>query len=93
MSMRHVFDRWKYSGITNRLGRRGANGSGAWSGWWVYWVGPLLGTLLGVALFRIGGPRWLTIEIAKLYHFGHDRYGVLRPGDNSVEPGDQGGPS
>jgi aquaporin Z len=67
--------------------------SGAWNGWWVYWVGPLLGTLLGVAVFRIAGPRWLSIEIAKLYHFGHDRYGVLRPGERSAVPGEHGGPS
>jgi aquaporin Z len=26
--------------------------SGAWHGWWIYCVGPLLGTFLGVAVFR-----------------------------------------
>ncbi|MBU5611753.1 aquaporin [Geomonas sp. Red51] len=52
--------------------------SGAWQGWWIYWIGPLLGTFLGVAMYRCMGPRWLTIEVAKLHHFGHDRYGVFR---------------
>jgi aquaporin Z len=52
--------------------------SGAWHDWWIYWLGPLLGTLLGVALFRFTGLGWLKIEVAKLYHFGHDRYGVFR---------------
>jgi aquaporin Z len=36
-----------------------------------------LGGVLGVAVYRLAGPRWLTIEVAKLYHFAHDRYGVL----------------
>ena len=52
--------------------------SGDWNGWWIYWLGPLAGTLLGVAVFRFTGLRWLEIEVAKLYHFGHDRYGVFR---------------
>ena len=52
--------------------------SGAWHDWWVYWLGPLLGTFLGVAIYRFTGLNWLTIEVAKLYHFGHDRYGVFR---------------
>jgi len=50
--------------------------SGDWQGWWIYWLGPLLGTLLGVAAFRLRED-WLKIEVAKLYHFGHDRYGVF----------------
>ena len=52
--------------------------SGVWQGWWIYWLGPLLGTVLGVAVHRFAGLSWLKIEVAKLYHFGHDRYGVLR---------------
>ena len=51
--------------------------SGAWHGWWIYWLGPLLGTLLGVAVLRLGGRHWLRIEVAKICHFGHDRYGVF----------------
>ena len=52
--------------------------SGDWQAWWVYWLGPLLGTLLGVAACRLGGHhRWAT-AVAKLYHFEHDRYGVFR---------------
>lgn len=52
--------------------------SGVWYDWWVYWVGPLVGTSLGAAMFRVTGLGWLKIEVAKLYHFEHDRYGVFR---------------
>ncbi len=52
--------------------------SGDWRGWWIYWLGPLLGTLPGVAIFRLPGLRRLTVEVAKLYHFEHDRYGVFQ---------------
>jgi aquaporin Z len=51
--------------------------SGVWQGWWIYWLGPLLGMLLGVSVFRLTRLRWVKIEVAKLYHFGHDRYGVF----------------
>jgi aquaporin Z len=52
--------------------------SGVWHDWWVYWLGPLMGTLLGAAFYRITNPnKLLTIDVAKLYHFGHDRYGVF----------------
>ena len=44
--------------------------SGEWEGWWIYWVGPLLGTLAAIAVCSSLAKR---IEVAKLYHFGHDR--------------------
>lgn len=49
-----------------------------WHDWWVYWVGPFLGTFLGVAMFRWTWLKHLEIEVAKLYHFEHDRYAVFR---------------
>lgn len=52
--------------------------SGDWQGWWVYWLGPLLGTLFGVAILRQAGWHQSTRLIAKLHHFEHDRYGVFR---------------
>lgn len=52
--------------------------SGNWHTWWVYWLGPLLGTLLAVAVYRVAGRRWPAIAVAKLHHFEHDRYGVFR---------------
>jgi len=49
--------------------------AGVWHGWWIYWLGPAVGALLGVAVHRW---RWLEIEVAKLYHFEHDRYDIFR---------------
>ena len=49
-----------------------------WHGWWIYWLGPLIGTLLAIAVHRRAGRRWLQIEVAKIHHFEHDRYGVFR---------------
>ena len=49
--------------------------SGQWHGWWIYWLGPLIGTLLAVLVGSILSHR---IEVAKLYHFEHDRHGVFR---------------
>jgi aquaporin Z len=51
--------------------------SGDWHAWWIYWLGPVLGTLLGVAVYRVVGHNWPTIPVAKLHHFEHDRYGVF----------------
>lgn len=52
--------------------------SGVWSGGWVYWIGPVLGTILGVVVYRSTFLSKLEIEVAKLYHFGHDPHGVFR---------------
>ena len=52
--------------------------SGNWYGWWVYWLGPLLGTLFGVAILRKAGWHRSKLLIAKLHYFEHDRYGVFR---------------
>jgi aquaporin Z len=52
--------------------------SDAWYGWWIYWLGPALGTLLGVTVYRLTARRWSAIEVAKLHHFEHDRYGIFR---------------
>jgi aquaporin Z len=49
--------------------------SGQWQGWWIYWVGPLIGMLVGVAMFSSLAKR---IEVAKLYHFESDRRRLFR---------------
>ncbi|MFN2129597.1 MAG: MIP/aquaporin family protein [Anaerolineae bacterium] len=51
--------------------------SGDWRDWWVYWIGPLVGMLAGVALYRFTWLRRVEIKVAKLYHFGHDPRGVF----------------
>jgi aquaporin Z len=52
--------------------------SGAWRSWWVYWLGPVSGTLATVLLLRLPILRGLKVEVAKLYHFEHDFYGVFK---------------
>lgn len=52
--------------------------SGNWHGWWVYWAGPIAGALIGVALTRLHPLRRLELDVPKVYHFGHDRHGLLR---------------
>jgi aquaporin Z len=54
--------------------------AGEWRGWWVYWIGPALGAVLAVILYRQTWLRGLEIEVAKLYHFEHDPHGVFRAG-------------
>jgi aquaporin Z len=53
--------------------------SGQWSGWWVYALGPLLGALLGVAVYRLTPLSQLEIEVAKIFHFEHDPHGIFHP--------------
>ncbi len=52
--------------------------SGVWRGWWIYWVGPLAATVMGVAILRVPLLGRVEIEVAKLWHFEHDRHGVFR---------------
>lgn len=51
--------------------------SGDWSAWWVYWLGPLTGAVLGVAACRFTSLCRAEIDVAKIHHFEHDRYGVF----------------
>lgn len=51
--------------------------AGAWSGWWIYWVGPVLGTFVALAAGELSWLGRLEIEVAKIYHFGHDPHGVF----------------
>jgi aquaporin Z len=44
--------------------------SGRWDGWWIYWAGPMLGMLIAILVCSSIARR---IEVAKLYHFEHDR--------------------
>lgn len=51
--------------------------SANWHGWWIYWLGPLIGTLLAVAVYLWVGWERRMIEVAKLYHFDHDPHGIF----------------
>jgi aquaporin Z len=51
--------------------------AGQWHDWWVYLLGPVAGTLLALAAHRVRLLGTIEIEVAKLYHFEHDRFGVL----------------
>ena len=51
--------------------------AGAMQGWWIYWVGPLLGTLAGVAIQRAPWARSLEVSVAKVFHFHHDPSGAF----------------
>jgi aquaporin Z len=54
--------------------------SGVWSGWWIYFVGPLAGMFIGLGIKRFSWLRKFEVEIAKIYHFHHDRYGIFKQG-------------
>lgn len=54
--------------------------SGQWQGWWIYWIGPLIGVLVGIAMFSFLAKR---IEVAKVYHFESDRRRLFRTADAS----------
>jgi aquaporin Z len=49
--------------------------SGQWDGWWISWAGPLIGVLIGGAVFSFLARR---IEVAKVYHFESDRRRLFR---------------
>jgi len=51
--------------------------SGQWEGWWIYWLGPMAGMLLALVCCSVLAKR---IEVAKLYYFESDRYGIFRKG-------------
>ncbi len=51
--------------------------SGDWHGWWIYWIGPLIGTMLAVAAYKLAGWERRKIEVAKVYHFDHDPAGIF----------------
>jgi aquaporin Z len=61
--------------------------AGAWRGWWVYWVGPIAGALAGLAIARVHPLRRLEVDVAKVYHFEHDRHGLLSDGRSSARRG------
>ena len=54
--------------------------SGFWSGWWIYFIGPLIGMFLSLAIHRLSWLKRFEVEIAKIYHFKLDRYGIFHPG-------------
>ena len=52
--------------------------NGDLSGWWIYLVGPLVGTLSAVGARRaLPWAHTLEIQVAKVFHFGHDAHGIF----------------
>ena len=52
--------------------------SGIWTGWWIYFAGPLAGMLIGLAIHRYSWPKRFEVEVAKVYYFEHDIYGIFK---------------
>jgi aquaporin Z len=44
------------------------------------WQTYLIGMFIGVGLHRFSGLKKFEVEIAKIYHFKHDRYGIFKRG-------------
>ncbi len=53
--------------------------AGIWTGWWIYIVGPLIGMAVGLSIHRFSWLRRFEVEVAKVYHFEHDLYGIFKP--------------
>lgn len=60
--------------------------AGAWQSWWVYWVGPALGCVVALIVFRSPLLGDFEVELARVYHFAEaevtefaDRDGGTRP--------------
>ncbi len=54
--------------------------SGVWDGWWIYFIGPLIGTFIALAIYRISWLKRFEVDVAKIYHFKLDRYGIFQRG-------------
>jgi len=52
--------------------------AGVWTSWWIYFIGPLAGMFLGIGFHEFSWLKPFRIEVAKIYHFGHDRYGIFK---------------
>ncbi len=52
--------------------------SGIWTGWWIYFVGPLIGMAVGLSIHRLSWLKRFEVEVAKVYHFEHDIYGIFK---------------
>ncbi|HTX22673.1 MAG TPA: aquaporin [Candidatus Aquilonibacter sp.] len=52
--------------------------SGVWTDWWIYFVGPLVGMFIGLGIHRFTWLKKFEVEVAKIYHFEHDWYGIFK---------------
>jgi aquaporin Z len=52
--------------------------AGIWDGWWIYFAGPLAGMFIGLSIHEFSWLGNFKVEVAKIYHFRHDRYGVFK---------------
>lgn len=51
--------------------------SNMWRGWWLYLIGPGFGAILAAALHKYSWLKRFETEIAKIYHFSLDPYGIF----------------
>jgi aquaporin Z len=56
--------------------------SGEWTAGWIYWAGPFLGMLAALLTCSFLAKK---IQVAKLYHFDHDRDGFFRRQSQTAE--------
>jgi len=51
--------------------------SEVWRGWWIYLAGPIIGAWLGTIFQKFRFLKQFEVEVAKIYHFGHDPHGIF----------------
>jgi aquaporin Z len=61
--------------------------AGVWTGWWIYFVGPLAGMLIGISIHEFSWLKRFEVQIAKIYHFKLDRYGIFKAGRKAGKAG------
>ncbi len=59
--------------------------SGHWGGFWVYVLGPAIGAALAARLHATRWFRHFRVEVAKVYHYEEDAYGIFKQTRDSAQ--------